>query len=229
MIMINTAQQLRENIGDPRCDELINKWIEEIQNDFVKDDIKCVMEQVAPDGSIIDHIDGRTLNPGHAMEGAWFILHEAMHRNNDPRLIELGCKMIDYMWERGWDKEYGGLFYFRDVYGKPVQEYWQDMKFWWPHNEAIIATLMAYFIQMVMSYYLGQKYYPIPYNTNKFFLYIGASCLIFLVFSLVRIGLGYTIDVFNQPLLLFGNGLILLYLLLVFRNEKEMIRPKEVN
>jgi len=82
---------------------------------------------------------------------------------------------------------------------------------------------------MVMSYYLGQKYYPIPYNTNKFFLYIGASCLIFLVFSLVRIGLGYTIDVFNQPLLLFGNGLILLYLLLVFRNEKEMIRPKEVN
>jgi O-antigen/teichoic acid export membrane protein len=91
------------------------------------------------------------------------------------------------------------------------------------------ATLMAYFIQMVMSYYLGRKYYPIPYNTNKFFLYIGASCLIFLVFSLVRIGLGYAIDVFNQPLLLFGNGLILLYLLLVFRNEKETIRPKRVN
>ena len=37
------------------------------------------MEQVAPDGSIIDHIDGRTLNPGHAIEGAWFILHEAKH------------------------------------------------------------------------------------------------------------------------------------------------------
>ncbi len=26
----------------------------------------------------------------------------------------------------------------------PVQEYWHDMKFWWPQNEAIIATLMAY-------------------------------------------------------------------------------------
>ena len=26
----------------------------------------------------------------------------------------------------------------------PIQEYWQDMKFWWPHNEAIIATLLAY-------------------------------------------------------------------------------------
>ena len=144
MIMMNTAQQLRETIGDPRCEEWITKWIAEIETNFVKDDIKCVMEQVAPDGSIIDHIDGRTLNPGHAMEGAWFILHEAKHRNNDKHLIELGCRMLDYMWERGWDKEHGGILYFRDVYNKPVQEYWQDMKFWWPHNEVIIATLLAY-------------------------------------------------------------------------------------
>ena len=146
MIMMNTAQQLRETIGDPRCDEYISKWINEIENYFVKDDIKCVMEQVAPDGSIIDHIDGRTLNPGHAIEGAWFVLHEAVYRNNDPHLIDLGCRMLDYMWERGWDKEYGGILYFRDVYNKPVQEYWQDMKFWWPQNETIIATLLAYLI-----------------------------------------------------------------------------------
>ena len=146
MIMMNTAQQLRDTIGDPRCDDLITGWINDIEQFFVKDDIQCVMEQVAPDGSIIDHIDGRTLNPGHAIEGAWFILAEAMHRNNDKRMVDLGCKMIDYMWKRGWDHEYGGLFYFRDVYNKPVQEYWQDMKFWWPHNETIIATLMAYLI-----------------------------------------------------------------------------------
>ena len=144
MIMLNTAQQLRETIGDSRCDEWIEKWIAEIERDFVKDDIKCVMEQVAPDGSIIDHIDGRTLNPGHAMEGAWFILHEAKYRNNDKHLIDLGCCMLDYMWERGWDEENGGILYFRDVHNKPVQEYWQDMKFWWPHNEVIIATLLAY-------------------------------------------------------------------------------------
>lgn len=144
MIMMNTAQQLRETIGDPRCDEWIAKWISDIETDFVKDDIECVMEQVAPDGRIIDHVDGRTLNPGHAIEGAWFILHEAKHRNNDPKLIALGCKMLDYMWKRGWDEEYGGILYYRDVYGKPVQEYWQDMKFWWPQNETIIATLLAY-------------------------------------------------------------------------------------
>ena len=144
MIMLNTAQQLRETIGHDPCDEWISKWIYEIETYFVKDDIQCVMEQVAPDGSIIDHIDGRTLNPGHAIEGAWFILHEAKYRNNDPDLINLGCRMLDYMWERGWDKQHGGILYFRDVYNKPVQEYWQDMKFWWPHNEVIIATLLAY-------------------------------------------------------------------------------------
>ena len=146
MIMMNTAQQLRETIGDPRCNDLISQWITEIERDFVKDGIQCVMEQVAPDGGIIDHIDGRTLNPGHAIEGAWFILHEARFRNNDPHLIGLGCRMLDYMWERGWDHQYGGIFYFRDVYDRPVQEYWQDMKFWWPHNEAIIATLLAYLL-----------------------------------------------------------------------------------
>ncbi|OOG16025.1 N-acylglucosamine 2-epimerase [Sphingobacterium sp. CZ-UAM] len=144
MIMINTAQQIRETIGDPRCDQVISSCIAEIERDFVKDDIRCVMEQVGLQGEIIDHIDGRTLNPGHAIEGAWFILHEARYRNGDPDLVGLGCRMLDYMWERGWDKEYGGILYFKDVYNKPVQEYWQDMKFWWPQNETIIATLLAY-------------------------------------------------------------------------------------
>ncbi|MDF2516947.1 MAG: N-acylglucosamine 2-epimerase [Sphingobacterium sp.] len=144
MIMINTAQQIRETIGDPRCDQVISSCIAEIERYFVKDDIRCVMEQVGLQGEIIDHIDGRTLNPGHAIEGAWFILHEARYRNGDPDLVGLGCRMLDYMWERGWDKEYGGILYFKDVYNKPVQEYWQDMKFWWPQNETIIATLLAY-------------------------------------------------------------------------------------
>ena len=144
LILIHTAQQLRDTIGDKKCDEWITTWIQEIARDFVKHDLRCVMEQVDPDGHIIDHLDGRTLNPGHAIEGAWFILHEARHRNNDPKLIELGCNMLDFMWERGWDEKYGGLFSFRDVYHKPVQAYSQDMKFWWPHNEAMIATLLAY-------------------------------------------------------------------------------------
>jgi N-acylglucosamine 2-epimerase len=48
------------------------------------------------------------------------------------------------MWKRGWDPEHGGILYNVDVRDLPVQEYWHHMKFWWPHNEAVIATLLAW-------------------------------------------------------------------------------------
>ena len=146
MIQMVTAQELRRNLGDESFTVDIDAAIEEIRRDFMKPDIECVMETVALDGSIIDHFDGRTLNPGHAIECAWFVLWEAKLRGNDPELIRMGCQILDWMWARGWDDEFGGLFYFRDVHGKPVQEYWHDMKFWWPHNEAIIATLLAWLL-----------------------------------------------------------------------------------
>ncbi len=143
MITIATAQELRQSIGLDVANEWIDRSIDVIRRFHIKDDLKCVMETVGGNGEIVDHFDGRTLNPGHAIEGAWFIMAEGRYRN-DVTLIELGCKMLDWMWKRGWDSEYGGLLYFVDVYGKPVQEYWHDMKFWWPQNEAIIATLLAH-------------------------------------------------------------------------------------
>jgi len=145
MIAINMAQICREAGIEGEWNAKIDQSIGEIVSDFVHDTIECVMETVATDGSRIDdHFDGRTLNPGHAIEAAWFIMHEAKCRGNDQTLIQLGTKMLDWMWSRGWDEEFGGLLYFVGVDGKPVQEYWHDMKFWWPHNEAIIATLLAY-------------------------------------------------------------------------------------
>lgn len=148
MIAIVTAQELRGNLGDitvsgRTCTEWIDQSIATIERDFFKPEIGALMEIVAPDGGIIDHIEGRTLNPGHAIECAWFIMHEGAHRS-DRRLVVLGCAILDCMWRRGWDQEHGGVLYFVDVFGKPVQEYWHDMKFWWPHNEAIIASLLAY-------------------------------------------------------------------------------------
>ncbi len=144
MITIVTAQELRANLGaDAKLDSWTDRCIAEIERWFVKPDLLCVMETVGLGGEILDHFDGRTLNPGHAIEGAWFILHEGKHRK-DSRLIKLGCQMLDWMWARGWDAEFGGILYFRDVYDKPVQEYWHDMKFWWPHDETLIATLLAY-------------------------------------------------------------------------------------
>ena len=144
MILLVTAQELRETIGDPLAEDRIERSIQEIQRDFVKPELEAVMETVGLDGAVIDHFDGRLLNPGHAIEAAWFILAEAEHRGGDADLVALGTTMLDWMWRRGWDDEYGGMLYFRDVYHRPVQEYWHDMKFWWPQNETIIATLLAY-------------------------------------------------------------------------------------
>ena len=143
MIAIATGQELRASVDLPEAQQWIDRSIETIRRDHVKPDIQCIMETVGPSGEIIDHFDGRMLNPGHAIEGAWFIMREGQIQQ-DEELIRLGCQMLDWMWQRGWDQEYGGLLYFVDVDGKPVQEYWHDMKFWWPHNEAIIATLLAY-------------------------------------------------------------------------------------
>ncbi len=148
MIGIVTAQELRANLGEVEvrgrtCTEWIDASIAEIERDFLKPEHEALMENVAPDGGIIDHFDGRTLNPGHALECAWFILREGALRK-DRRLIELGTTILEWMWKRGWDSEHGGLFYFTDLHGRPVQEYWHDMKFWWPHCEAILATMLAW-------------------------------------------------------------------------------------
>ncbi|WP_320128456.1 AGE family epimerase/isomerase [uncultured Sphaerochaeta sp.] len=147
MILLNTAQELRQACPD-HAQELttfIDGLLKEITTYFVRPERKLVVEQCAPDGTLqLDHIEGRMLNPGHAIEGSWFIMREAKYRNNDAALIKLGTTMLDWMWEIGWDKEYGGIIYFRDVLGKSGSEYWQDMKFWWPQCEASIANLMAY-------------------------------------------------------------------------------------
>lgn len=147
MIMIVTCQEIRRYLGDP--DGSLTAWIDrcirDLQTLFIHDELRAVAENVAPDGSIIDHFDERTQNPGHAIEGAWFILAEARERGGDQsELIATARKMIDWSLERGWDKQYGGLLYYTDIYGKPVQEYWHNMKFWWPHDEALIGTCLAY-------------------------------------------------------------------------------------
>jgi O-antigen/teichoic acid export membrane protein len=52
------------------------------------------------------------------------------------------------------------------------------------------ATLIVYAAQMLASYFLGQKYYPIKYNVRKFFLYIILSLLLFFVASAVNFDSG---------------------------------------
>lgn len=148
MIAIVTAQEIRENLGDitvagQTCSQWIANWIVEIARDFFKPELNALLEMVSPTGDVIEHLDGRTLNPGHAIECAWFMMWEGRLQHN-VQWIEWGCAILECMWQRGWDTQYGGLLYFVDLDGHPVQEYWHEMKFWWPHCEAIIASLLAW-------------------------------------------------------------------------------------
>jgi N-acylglucosamine 2-epimerase len=146
MILIVTAQELRDTTGDPICDEVIDECIREIERDFFKPELRCVLETVGPNGETLDTFEGRTICPGHAIEAGWFILHEARRRGGDKHLIKLATQIIDWSLAVGWDAEYGGLVYFTDCRGLPSSEYPHDMKLWWPHNEAIIATLLAWHV-----------------------------------------------------------------------------------
>lgn len=143
MIALNTAQCVRAAVGHPRANEIIEACIERIRTLFVRPDLEAVLEISGPKGEVYDHFDGRTLNPGHAIEAAWFLMCEGRTRG-ERELVSLGARMLDWMWERGWDKEFGGFLYFVDLHRGSVQEYWHDMKFWWPHCEALIAATFAY-------------------------------------------------------------------------------------
>ena len=144
MILINTASRIREAIQDPLLDEQIERSIRILETHFIHPEYKALLEMVGPNGEFIDTLQGRLINPGHCIETAWFLLEEAKSRGGDKHLVELGCKILDWSWAWGWDEQYGGIINFRDCKGFPSQDYAQDMKFWWPQTEAIIATLYAY-------------------------------------------------------------------------------------
>ena len=146
MILINTASRVREALGyEPEMlRQRIDRSLDAIRRYFMHPEFKALLEMVGPDGEFIDTIAGRTINPGHCIETAWFILEEARYRGWDKSLVDMALTILDWSWEWGWDKEYGGIINFRDCRNFPSQDYAQDMKFWWPQTEAIIATLYAY-------------------------------------------------------------------------------------
>lgn len=144
MILINTASRIRATIAVPELDARIEKSLTSIEKYFLHPEFKAVLETVGPSGEFIDTCNGRIINPGHCIETSWFIFEEAAHRNWDSHLVDLARTILDWSWSWGWDEQYGGIINFRDCRNLPVQDYSQDMKFWWPQTEAIIATLYAY-------------------------------------------------------------------------------------
>ena len=145
MILLVTCQLLRD-IDVERKDyyhQIIDDSIAEIKLHY-HPEFKAVFENVNPDGSVAEGSRGRLVNPGHSIEASWFLMNEAAYRNHDQQLIEMALNILNWSFNLGWDSDVGGLRYFVDVANKPVQALEWDMKLWWPHNEMLIAFLMAY-------------------------------------------------------------------------------------
>ncbi len=143
MILINVANVLKQISDDPVLDEQITESIGLLTKYFIHPEFKALLEMVGPNGEFIDTLAGRVINPGHCIETSWFLMDVAVARG-DKELLKTALKILDWSWVWGWDKKYGGIISFKDCRNLPPQCYEQDMKFWWPQCETIIATAYAY-------------------------------------------------------------------------------------
>lgn len=144
MILINVGSCIRKVINDPKLTQQIDDSIAKLKKYFMHPEFKCLLETVGMNGEFVDTNMTRTINPGHCIETSWFIFEEAKLRNWDKDMTDMALQIFDWSWDWGWDKQYGGIINFKDCKNLPPQDYSQDMKFWWPQCETIIASLYAY-------------------------------------------------------------------------------------
>ncbi len=144
MILCNLALEIEPLLDEDFLIRTIDTCIHEVMEVFLRPELGgIIVENVELDGSLSDTFDGRLLNPGHAIEAMWFImdLGERLGRKD---LIEKAAQTTLRMLEYGWDKQYGGIFYFMDRLGHPTQQLEWDQKLWWVHIESLISLLKAY-------------------------------------------------------------------------------------
>ena len=148
MILLATTQTLRE--ASPaseraRYDRLAEGFATTVLRDFYKPEEHALHEVVGPNGERLDSQQGRSVNPGHSIETAWFLIHEAETQGRED-WKKAALQILDDSLALGWDTESGGLLSFIDLEGRPPEPLEWDMKMWWPHTEAMYATLLAYLL-----------------------------------------------------------------------------------
>lgn len=144
MILCNLSMEIEHLLEADFLQEIIEACIHEVMEVFLRPELGgLIVENVHENGSLSDTFDGRLMNPGHAIESMWFIMDLGV-RLNRPTLIEKAVETTLKMVEYGWDKEYGGIFYFLDRKGFPPQQLEWDQKLWWVHLETLISLLKGY-------------------------------------------------------------------------------------
>lgn len=144
MIQMMMARELKGFIPDAEIDPIIEENLSNFFHRHVDRERKCVFERVLPDGGhMFDIMEGRLINPGHALENLWFIMDIA-HQLGREDMVKDAAQIMLWTVERGWDPAFGGLFYYQDYMGYPTDKLESQMKLWWVHAEALNAFLLAY-------------------------------------------------------------------------------------
>ncbi|XP_053705391.1 N-acylglucosamine 2-epimerase [Synchiropus splendidus] len=146
MMLLCLLQQLTEGRGQEVAHKHreLGQWCVQQILQHVQRDGTAILENVNVDGAELPGCHGRLQNPGHALEAGWFLLQYGRGQQDQDLQNTAISMFVELPFNSGWDKEYGGLFYFLDVDGHcPTQLEW-SMKLWWPHCEALIAFLMVY-------------------------------------------------------------------------------------
>jgi N-acylglucosamine 2-epimerase len=111
---------------------------------FVRPERKLLVEFLTRDYEELPGSEGTFVNPGHAIESMWFVMHWARRRRGDSETIRRAAEVIRWHLEAGWDREYGGIFLGIDAAGGEPFLPHSDKKLWWPHTEALYALLLAH-------------------------------------------------------------------------------------
>ncbi len=144
MILSNLSLEVEHLIDKDFLEKSINHCIDEVMNVFRRPELgSLIVENVNLDGSLSDSFEGRLINPGHGIEAMWFIM-DLGERMNRPELIDKAIETTLATIEYGWDKQYGGIYYFMDRLGHPPQQLEWDQKLWWVHIETLISLLKGY-------------------------------------------------------------------------------------
>ena len=151
MIGLMTAGLVEQVLGAERTRPLIDHCLDQILHVFANDELQVLLESVTRSGEFVDDPEGRVINAGHAMESAWFCIEEGRKRN-DRAIVERAVQFAEWMYNRGYDEECGGIYNFMDASGRePLQMDWHKEtntswtdKVWWVHSETLCALgLMA--------------------------------------------------------------------------------------
>ena len=143
MILCNVALEIEPLLDADFMQQTIDTCIHEVMDVFYRPELGLIVEHLSTDGDLVDCFDGRLLNPGHAIEAMWFVM-DLGKRLGRQDLIEKAVTIALNEAEYGWDKEYGGIFYFMDRLGRPCQQLEWDQKLWWVHIETLITMLKGY-------------------------------------------------------------------------------------